>query len=233
MTFRGILSAMLRRWYIPLALIACAAIVTVMLARDGGVYTTRTVVSFLRPDASSLSPNGTNDASVIAFAGAVVQATNNGRPAARYSTDEAPYYGAGVREGALVELANSGNQWVSTFSKSDIQIDIVGRSAEWVESTQTELVDQILASAAAQQAALNTAAKNRITAAVVPLTTQIEHVTPSRRGQLAAGAAMLAVAGIVGAWGSVTVDRLQSKRRAAHSIRKSPVSDHAQEGTTA
>jgi len=168
MTFRYILSAMLRRWYIPLVMIACAGIITVLLARDGGVYSTRTVVSFLRPDASSLSPNGTNDASVIAFAGAVVQATKNGRPAARYSTDEAPYYGAGVREGALVELANSGNQWVSSFNKSDIQIDIVGRSAEWVESTQTELVDKILAGAAAQQAALKTASKNRITAAVVP-----------------------------------------------------------------
>ncbi|MDJ0323744.1 hypothetical protein QMG61_08195 [Cryobacterium sp. PH31-AA6] len=234
MTFRDILLAMLRRWYIPLVLIACAALITVVLARDGGVYTTTTVVSFMRPATTSLSPtNGTTDVSVIAFAGAVVQETNNGRPPARYSTNEAPLHGAGVRQGVLVELANSGNQWVSTFNRSDIEIEIVGRSAEWVESTQAELVNRILGSAASQQAALKTAAKDRITAAVVPLTMQIEHVTSSRRGQLAAGAAMLAVAGIVGGWGSVTADRLLAKGRAAHSARQPRVPDHAQEGTTA
>ena len=90
MTIRDIFSAMLRHWYIPLGLLACAALVTVMLVRDGGIYTTSTVVSLMRPDSTSLSPsNGTNDTSVIAFAGSVVLETNNGHPPAGYSMQDA------------------------------------------------------------------------------------------------------------------------------------------------
>lgn len=207
---------MLRRWYIPIGLLVCAAVVTVMLARDGGIYTTSTVVSFMRPASSSLSPaNGTNDMSVIAFAGAVVRETNNGRPPSRYSLGEAPYYGAGVREGVLVELANEGSQWVSTFRRSDVEVKIVGRSAGWVKTRQEELVDKIQDISNAKQAALTLSSRDRITAAVVPLTTRIEHVAPSRNNQAAAAAAMLTVGLIVGAWGAITFDRLLSRRRVA------------------
>ncbi|MGO4105366.1 hypothetical protein AB4Y63_15555 [Leifsonia sp. YAF41] len=232
MTIREVVAAMLRRWYIPLVLVVCAALATVLLARDGGVYTTRTVVTFMGPDSTSLSPNGTNDSSVIAFAGSVVQAINNGRPPARYSMDEAPYFGAGVREGVLVELANSGNQWVSSFSKSDVEIEVVGRSFDWVESRQKELVATVLSIASAQQAALALSPNSRIVATVVPLTMQIEHVTASRSGQLAAGAAMLAAAMIVGAWGSVAADRRLSRRRAAAVLASLRLSGDTQTGAT-
>lgn len=205
---------MLRRWYIPMGLLACAAVVTVLLARDGGVYTTSTVVSFTLPETTSLSAhNGVKDSSVIAFAGAVVGETNNGRPPARYSTSDAPYYGAGVREGVLVELANSGSQWVSVFGKSDVEIRIVGRSLDWVETRQKELVDTVLGISSARQAALELPLNRRITASVAPLTTQIRYVAASRREQMAAGAAMLAAALITGTWGSITVDRLLARRR--------------------
>ena len=226
MTIREILSAMLRRWYIPIGLLACAALVTMMLARGGGVYTTKTVVSFLRPAETSLSPyNGTKDLSVIAFAGAVVQETNDGRPPTRYSMSDAPYYGAGVREGVLVELANSGSQWVSTFSKSDVEIQIVGRSFDWVTTRQQEMIDRVIDASSDQQAALKISPADRITASVVPLTMQIEHVSPSRRSQVAAGASMLAVTLIIGAWGSITVDRLLLRRRLAQGT-ETPVSPH-------
>jgi len=221
MTFRQILSAILRRWYIPLAVLACAALVTLMLARDGSIYTTKTVVSFMRPATTSLSPaNGTNDSSVIAFAGTVVRETNNGRPPVRYSTNEAPIYGAGIREGEIVELVNSGNQWVSTFNKSDVEIQIVGRTYEWVKARQEELVNKVLSIANAQQAAVTVSSNDRIAASVVPLTLQIEHVAPSRRSEVAAGGAMLIVAAIVSAWGATAVDRLLSNRLTDDSQRK-------------
>jgi len=216
MTVREILSAMLRRWYIPIGLLACAALVTATLASEGGVYTANTVVSFMRPAETSLSPyNGAQDTSVIAFAGVVVQATNNGRTPLPYSMSDAPYYGAGVREGVLVNLANSGSQWASTFSKSDVEIQIVGRTFDWVKTRQTELVDRVLSVSNAEQAALEISSDDRITATVAPVTLQIDYVSPSRKSQLAAGAAMLAVALIVGAWGSITVDRLRLRPRIA------------------
>jgi len=232
MTVRELLFAMLRRWYIPIGLLVCAALFTGFLARDGGIYTTRTVVSFLRPATSSLSPgNGINDSSVIAFAGAVVRETNNGRPPARYSTGEAPYYGAGVREGVLVELANEGSQWVSTFQQSDVEIKIVGRSFDWVKTRQEEVVDTVVGISNAQQAGLITASRDRITATVVPLTTRIDYVSPSRNSQVAAAAAMLAAALIVGAWGSIAFDRRVSRRRIATGAERHISPRHTLRGT--
>ena len=231
MTIRDIFSAMLRHWYIPLGLLACAALVTVMLVRDGGIYTTSTVVSLMRPDSTSLSPsNGTNDTSVIAFAGSVVLETNNGHPPAGYSMQDAPYYGAGIREGVLVELANSGNQWASTFDKAEVQIQIVGRTRGWVESRQKEAVGKVLRIVESRQSAVAVAPQNRIVASVVPLTSQIEYISASRSSQLAAGTAMLAVAIILGAWGSVIVDRLPSRRRSTANAKVPHSSDRTLEG---
>ena len=231
MTIRDIFSAMLRHWYIPLGLLACAALVTVMLVRDGGIYTTSTVVSLMRPDSTSLSPsNGTNDSSVIAFAGSVVLETNNGHPPAGYSMQDAPYYGAGIREGVLVELANSGNQWASTFDKAEVQIQIVGRTRDWVESRQKEAVGKVLSIVESRQSAAAVAPQNRIVASVVPLTAQIEYISASRSSQLAAGTAMLAVAIILGAWGSVIVDRLPSRRRSTANAKVPHSSDRTLEG---
>ena len=216
MTVREVLAAMLRRWYIPLGVLACTVLVTVMLARDGGGYSTTTVVTFMRPTTTSLSPdNGTDDDSVVAYAGAVVNAINNGRPPAPYSMSDAPYYGAGVREGIRVDLADTGNQWVSTFSRSDVEIQIVGRSLDRVQAQQAQMVDLVLSFADAEQAVLMLPESDRITASVAPLTTEIEHVSSSPGSQLAAAAAMLVVAVILGAWGSVTADRLLTRRRAA------------------
>ena len=232
MTFREILYAMLRRWYIPIVALACAALATAALASDGGTYSTKTVVTFVRPATTGLSPsNGNTDPSVIAFAGAVVQEINNGRPPARYSTSDAPYYGAGVREGVLVELANSGSQWVSTFSRSDVELRIVGRSAEWVQSQQQDLVERVLAIADTKQAVLAIPSEDRISAIVDPLTMRIEYVSPSRRGQAAAAAAMLTVALIVSAWGSVMLDRRLSRHRPAPRTRVKFSSGRILEGT--
>ncbi|WP_166874828.1 hypothetical protein [Salinibacterium sp. ZJ450] len=231
MIIREVLSALLRRWYIAVSLVGCAALVTVMLARDGGIYTTTTVVSFMRPATTSLSPaNGTNDFSVIAFAGAVVQEINNGRPPARYS-EEAPYYGAGIREGVLVQLANSGNQWVSAFMTAEVKIQVVGRSFDSVESTQLELVDRVLHLSDALQAAVAAPPGDRISASVVPLTMKIEYVSASRTSQAAAGAAMFAAALIVGTWCSVTVDRLVAQRRLRLSRAAARTPGRVQEGS--
>ena len=227
-----VVSAMLRRWYIPIGLLACAALLTVMLARDGGLYSTRTVVSFMRPDSTSLSPtNGTNDSSVIAFAGSVVLEANNGRPPAGYSMEDAPYYGAGIREGVLIELSNSGNQWASNYNKAEVEVQIVGRTFDEVRSRQQELISKILHIAESQQSAMSVSPKNRIVASVVPLTTQIEHVSASRSSLLSAAAAMFIVVVIVGPWGSVTVDRLISRRRSVAGTKVPPSSGRVLEGS--
>jgi hypothetical protein len=232
-TIRQFLSVLFRRWYIVLGLLACAALVTVMLARDGGIYTTRAVVSFMRPTGTSLSPtNGTNDPSIIAFAAVVAQETNNGQAPAGYSMQDAPYYGAGIRQGAVVEVSNSGNQWASNVNKAEIEIQVVGRTSDWVKSKQQELVRQVLDNTQSRQAALGVPPQKRIVAAVVPLTTEIELVSASVTSQVAAAAAMLLAAIILGAWGAITVDRWLLRRRSASGSKVSAPADITMEGST-
>lgn len=236
---RQLISAMLRRWYVPVGSLLCAALFTVALANDGGIYSTKTVVSFLRPASTSLSPtNGTNDSNIIAFAAAIVQSVNNGRPAARYSMDDAPYYGAGIRQGVLVDLTNSGNQWAATFSKAEIEIQIVGRTLEWVQSQQRILVAKVVSTAESQQASVGIVPKDRISVSVVPLTTEIEYVSPAISSQLTAGAAMFGVALILAAWVAVRVDRRLLRRRLSPQRsnsrpRRSRSADPVVEGATA
>jgi hypothetical protein len=214
MTLRQISTALLRRWYIPLGIFACVALAAVMMARDGGIYTTKTVVALLRPTGTSLSAdNGANYESIIAFASVVVSETNNSRSPERYSMEDAPFYGAGVREGTRIDLARSGNQWVTSVSKAEIEIEIVGRSFEQVESQQKESVEKILSAAESLQVGAGVPPDNRISASVVPLTTQIQFVSPSRRTQFTAFGALFGVAVITSAWGAGVIDGALSKRR--------------------
>lgn len=214
MTVREILIAMTRRWYVVIALIAAASMLGMMLLRDSGVYSTRSVVSLTFPTSTSLSAsNGATDESLIAFAGAVAQEINNGRPAASYSEDSAPFYGAGTREGVLVSLPYSGNQWATDFSIAEVEIQIVGRTREWVEATQGELIAKVLRVAQERQDELAVPADQRIEMTVVPLTLAIEHIVPSRVGLVAAMAALIAASLLVASWVAVRWESSWPSRR--------------------
>lgn len=214
MTVRLVLRALLRRWYVSLAILLIAAAGALWMLQDGGSYSSRTVISFTYPEKTSLaSGNGTSDLSVIAFAGAVASEVNRGKPVNRYSDDSAPYYGAGVRQGVLVGLTAAGNQWATSYPRADIELQIVGRTREWVEATQDALVAQVLQVSDAQQSGLADTAALRISATVVPLTTNIEYIAPSRSQIIAAGAAILLAALIVAIWGAAATDDLLRRRR--------------------
>lgn len=213
MVVREVLAAVGRRWYVLGVVLLIAATATVAFARDGGMFTTRTVVTFMIPAETSFSPeNGIDDVSVIAFAGVVAQTVNNGRPPAQYSMSEAPFFGAGVREGVLVTLSDAGNQWVSSYHRAEVAVQIVGRTEEWVQQTQSEIIEKIYLASEQQQAPVNDPA-NRIVASVVPLTKQIYHVTANRTAQVMAGSAMLAAGLIVGVWLCAIIDVAQKNKQ--------------------
>jgi len=226
-TLRAVLSAIGRRWYFALATLLVTALAFALFARDGGTYTTKTVVTFLVPATSSLSPdNGSGDSSVIAFARSVAAAVNTGKNPISYSTDDAPYYGAGLRQGVLVVVPNDGNQWFQSFTRAEIDIEIVGRTQKWVKQQQTTYVDAILQAATDQQNLLVSQPGTHITASVVPLTLDIGKVAPTRSALAAAAGALLIGALLVAAWGSVALDRRLVRRRSARPVpgrRSSPL----------
>ena len=130
-----------------------------------------------------------------------------------YSSADAPFYGAGVRQGVIVGLRNEGGQWVTSFPSATIEIQIVGRTYEWVEHRQRQILEEIQQTAIAQQNAALTEVDERITMTVEPLTRNIEQVVASRASQVLAFAAMVFVGVLVGFWGAVALDRLASSSR--------------------
>ncbi|UOE42752.1 hypothetical protein [Agromyces larvae] len=221
MIFREVLVAMVRRWYAVAAVSVVGVILAVSLVHDSGSYSTRTVVSFMFPNMQTLSPyNGTTDDSVIGFAASVAKVINNGREPASYANSDAPYYGAGVREGVLVNLPKWGGQWTKSYSRAEIELQIVGRSEEWVESMQAKLISRIGEVAEEQQASMNIPADQRINLVVEPLTKSIEHVIPGRTAVLAAIGALLAAVVLVSAWVAVIWERLASGRAARRRRRR-------------
>jgi len=232
-TVRDVVSAFGRRWYVLIAILLCFCGIAALLARDGGSFSTRTVVTFTLPARTTLDPeSGVSDASVIAFAGAIATEINLGRPSPQYSDSSAPYYGAGVRQGVIVGLRNAGNQWRSSYPFATIEVQIVGRTYEWVQQMQHDVLEKIEEVASVQQSVLSP--KDRIVVTVEPLTTNIEQIEPSRTSQFAAFGAIFFAALIAGGWGAVGLDHALMRRRAGTSRTSShSVTQRRVKGSTA
>ena len=208
MTIRELIVVVWRRWYVVLATLLIAAAVTVWFESSGGMYSTRTVVRFVLADYATLLPdNGSQDEDIIGFASLVAAEINDGRPAGGYARADAPFYGAGVRQGIMVGLPNTGGQWQASYSQADIEIQIVGQTRSWVEEHQRELTRAVQTRADELQDEVAAAQDVRITTSIAPLTTRIEYVTPTRSSRFAAYAAMAAAATLVAGWLAVAVDR--------------------------
>lgn len=221
MTVRDILKSIARRWYVFLLTMAAVMAAAAAMYVDGGSFSTRTTVVFTSPDAQNvLGDTTSSDSGVIAFAGAVATELNNGIAVQTYSSADAPYYGAGVREGVMVSLRNTGNQWVTSYPSAMIDVQIVGRTREWVEARQQQILDDIFAVTTAQQSSIVTSAADRITAEVEPLSMQIVEVGSTRTTQLLAGGSMLLVVLLAGGSLCVLVDRWALRMRRTRAVHR-------------
>ncbi|AXE38686.1 hypothetical protein [Acidipropionibacterium virtanenii] len=216
MSFQAVMGTAARRWYVVVAAVLCALGVGYMWMRDGGCYSAATTVSFTLPARSALLPeSGREDGSVIAFAGAVAGEINQGREPATYASDDAPLYGVGVRQGVLVAMPNSGGQWSSMYARADIEIQVVGRSREWVEMTRRATIQKVLAVSRERQVSAYSDPQRFIVPTVMPLTSGIQHVTVSRTEQLLAFCALVSAGMLVGTSGAVMLDRAWARYRTA------------------
>lgn len=207
MTVRQVVDALMRRWYVVAVALLIAVAGNYFLQRGQGIYTTETVVSFLLPNQTALSPNnGLGDANLIAFAGLVARKVNNGQTPAIYSIYDAPLYGAGVRKGVAVSIPNAGNQFATSYQRAEVVLQIVGPSERRVALVQSELLSRVVQITNAQQASVSSETA-RIHASPESSTKKISRVAPSRTLAVSALIALLIAALLVGGWAAVIVDR--------------------------
>ena len=213
MTVREILGVVARRWYTSVAALGLAALLAILLLQDGGIHSTRTVVEFRWPGAARIAPeSGFVDESVIAFADLVARKVNGGREPKHYSEDEAPLYGAGLREADLVIMSYVGNQFVTDHPNAAIEVQVVGRSEESVSERRTALVEKVLATATRLQETAGTREPQFISQSVQPLSWKIEHISPSRVTQFVAFGAIGVAGVIVGVGAALVWDRVAHRQ---------------------
>lgn len=219
---RDALGVLRRRWYVMLVIAAAACACGVILLRDGGSYTSTTVVSFTWPGVTTTTPyNGSDTDSVITFARAVATEVNgNGSREQYYSHLDAPLYGAGLREAVVVAVGNEGSQWITNVNSAILEVQVVGRTEQWVRDAQTSVLDEIVGTADVNQKAAGVPADARIVVHIEPLTTAIAHIEPSRTAVLAGVAALAAAAAVVGGALSHVMDRWTARRRMSRTARE-------------
>lgn len=217
MTVRELLGVMLRRWYVVVAVFLGVGLFAASSISAGGVYATRTVIAFVAPGdyTGPFDTDGSTQKGAIAFAASVARVINDGEEPPRYATTEAPYYGAGIREGVLVSLPSTGGQWSVSYPRAAIELQIVGPTPAWVETRQRALLDRVAELTRSQQEAMRIAPRARFQTTVEPVTTEIYHVGSGRLTTIAALAALGTVALLVGGWCAVAVDDLLPARRRA------------------
>jgi len=219
MTFRDLVRVLLRRWYVLVLLIAVAVGGFLLLDRSGGTYSTKPIIAFMLPGGQMVSSeNGIEAEGVIGFAATVAEAVNNGRPIDRYAAEDAPAYGAGVREGFRIGVPNVGGQWGLSFTRAEIAISVVGRTEAWVAAKQAELVDRVLATAEQEQELRGTTASSHIETYVMPLSTNIEHAEASTRDRAFALGALLAAGVLAGSWAAILTERGANRFRRRHTV---------------
>ncbi|MFD4958810.1 hypothetical protein [Microbacterium sp. NPDC058389] len=216
MTVRQILGVVARRWYTTVVALALAAILTAMFLHDGGTYSTRAVVEFRWPGAARTElDNGFTNDSVISFADMVALRVNQGRAPERYSQDEAPLYGVGVRDAEVVGMSFSGNQWVTDHPVAAVTVQVIGRSQREVEVRQSALIDEVLRTADELQQEAGAPEADFVVPSIDPLSTTVQYIAPTRASTLAAFAAMT-IAGLIAGVGAALVwDRAARHRRGA------------------
>lgn len=211
MTVHELLVVMRRRWYVLAAVLVVTVGVGAMFVREGGMYVTKTAVTFEAPDPGAWETDGSRETGVISLALAVAQQVGEGTDSADYAASDAPYYGAGIRQGVRVSVPDSGGQWQASYTRAAIVIDVVSPDRAWVEQQQAERVRAVRAAAALLQTGIPTAVQ--VDVDVEPLSTAVQRVEPSRLGQLMGLAALAAVGVLAGSAAAVTVDRRATSGR--------------------
>ncbi|UJP08882.1 hypothetical protein L2X99_10315 [Microbacterium sp. KUDC0406] len=166
---------------------------------------------------------------MITFATTVATLVNGGQTHTRYySQIGAPLYGAGLREGSFVTVQDQGSQWVSVVESAVIEVQVVGRTEEWVRTRQQELLDEVIGIGASEQEQRGIPINQRIVATVEPLTKEIAYVEPNTRTKAQAAMALLAAALIVGSAAAWTLEHRHPRKRSTYQrsmpIAGSPVS---------
>lgn len=212
MTVVDLLRAIGRRWYVIIAALALGAVAAGVFADAAGVYQVRLRLVLLPPASATVDANTLRDPgeSLVHFAALVEREFRGNSSRARFSSIDAPLFGAGPRSAVSVTLPNAGGQWSTDFRDAVLYVEAVDPSLEQARERMDEAVQQVRQIVQERQDAEGVAEPNRISVLVSDETSGARYAHGST--MRATGAVLLLAAG-AGIAGAVLLDRAMQRRR--------------------
>jgi hypothetical protein len=211
----GVVSALVRRWYLLAIFAFVTAVTAVVVPRAEGVYWTQVSVVFLAP-VTPLNPNALTPtpAALVNFAAAIERGYNGSEVHEQFAAPSATLFGAGVREGAKVALVNAGGQWTRSYSDPVLVVDVVDSSEMEVRAEVRRIVADIERLAQKSQSAAGVPSGSEITTLQSPAEAPVGY-TEGNRPRAMAG--ILALGALVGTAATLLIDTAVAvlRRRAA------------------
>jgi len=197
--------ALLRRRWLLLVLLLAVEVVTVgaLGANASPRYWVRSEVVFVGPGKIAVGVReDSQTAGLVNFAGSVAAAIGDDGDDPGLNSASAPLYGIGVDRGYSVQLPNAGGQWVKSYTKPVLSVEVVDASASEVAVTEQLIDNRIVRAARLLQDRLDIPAKERIGVDVMSGRGPIVYVGRTRGGMVRGYAALTIV--IVGVAVAVT-----------------------------
>lgn len=208
------MSAILRRWYVVLTVLALMFPAVLQAGGSTGVYWSKVDVVFYPPSgAAAGNPLRADSQATIHYAAMVERLVNGERGHSEPGTTNANLYGTGLRNGYSIYIPSSGGQWQNSFDRSAITVEVVAETQHDVGKVLAGIVDRIEQTASERQEAMGVIPQSYITTSLSPSTPEISY-QPAEPAYAASALAVLAIGLAVAA--ASFVDRLTLRRARRH-----------------
>ena len=130
MTAAQLFGALARRWYILLAGLGCTCAAFLLLGQSGTVYAAQSDYVFVVPGVPGESRQLTTaePQTLIDFTAIVERKVLTGTTPAKLASPSASLFGTGIREGTSINMLDSGGQWVPSFSRPVLSVQVAAPS---------------------------------------------------------------------------------------------------------
>ena len=142
------LSAVLRRrWYVIFAGLCCTGLAFWGLSQSAAVYAAQSDLVFLEPGlpGESRTLTGTGPQTLIDFTAIVERKVLAGAHTAKLASPTASLFGTGIREGTSIGMLDTGGQWLSSFSRPVLSVQVAAASPEKVSAEMDRVLAEVRA----------------------------------------------------------------------------------------
>lgn len=127
-----------RLWPFAVAGIIATFAGALFAVTNPGVYYEQTNVVFIAPNGSGFQPG---DSGLVSTAGLIESQMGDQGPLPL--SPAATIVGTGIRNGIWVRLPNEGGQWATNFDQEDLDVEVVGSSADQVSTEMEATISKI------------------------------------------------------------------------------------------